>query len=192
MQKQMVTKEMTVADIISLHPQAADIMQSYGLSCFGCSVNTMESIEMGARGHGIPDQRIEEMVSEINDSISTGKTETKEEAHSEPVTPLDVTASASSKMKEILSQQGKPDWGIRVSAMPGGCAGYMYGMDFAKEASPNDKALEFNGVNVFVDSNSYGLLSGVRIDYIESLSESGFKFENPGAKASCGCGKSFH
>ena len=185
---QLVTKDMTVADIIAKYPFAADIMQSYGLSCTGCSVNTMESVEMGARGHGIPDERVEEMVREINEAIASGKRPSIPETKGS----LIVTDKAAEKMMEILKQQKKDGWSIRVIVSAGGCAGYTYGMDFAQKANEDDQALEFNGLNVFVDANSAKLLGGVTIDFVETLQESGFKFENPNAKGSCGCGKSFH
>ena len=186
---QAVTKDMTVADIIAKYPFAADIMQSYGLSCFGCAVNTLESVEMGAKGHGIPEERMEEMVEEMNSVISSGKTPVREE---KPIQPLAVTPKAAQKMKDILTQQKKEGWGIRIVVSAGGCAGYMYGMDFAQKGEENDQVIHANGVPVFIEANSTKLLSGVVIDFVETLQESGFKFENPNAKATCGCGQSFH
>jgi iron-sulfur cluster assembly accessory protein len=190
--RQVVTKDMTVSEIIEKHPVAADIMQSYGLSCFGCSVNTMESLEMGAKSHGIPDERIDDMVREINEAVLPGKEEKNLQTPERETGELVVTEKAVEKMKSILKEQNKEGWGIRILVSSGGCAGYMYGMDFARKAQSGDKTLKFDGLKVFVDQASLRLLAGVKVDYVETLQESGFKFDNPNAKASCGCGKSFN
>lgn len=186
---QKVTKDMIVSDVIGQYPLAAEIMASYGLSCTGCSANTADSIDAGARSHGMDDEAITQMVAAVNDAISSGKTalpavQTKGE--------MTVTDKAAAKMLEILAQQKKAGWGIRINVSAGGCAGYMYGMDFSQKANVDDKVIEKAGAKVFVDPNSARLLGGVTVDYVETLQESGFKFANPNAKGSCGCGQSFH
>lgn len=184
-----VSKEMIVSEVIEKWPLAADIMESFGLTCTGCSVNTMESIEAGAHGHGIQDDQIDTMVKEINEAIASGKA--PERTEPKEVEQLKVTEKAIEKMKAILKEQGKEGWGIRVLVSAGGCAGFTYGMDFAEKAQEGDDTLSLNGLNLFVNKSSASLLSGVTVDFIDTLQESGFKFDNPNAKASCGCGKSF-
>ena len=190
-----ITKDMIISDIIMKHPFAAEIMETYGLSCTGCSVNTMESIESGVKTHGLPDDRTEEIVKDINHAISSGKApEPRTEETEEPAQeqePLQVTEKAAEKMKSILASESKAGWGIRMIVSAGGCAGFTYGMDFSEKAGEGDQVLEFGGQKVFVDQQSAKLLSGVTVDYVDSLNEAGFKFDNPNAKASCGCGKSF-
>lgn len=190
---QGVTKDMIVAEVIEKYPIAADIMQSYGLSCTGCSVSTVDSIEVGAKGHGIQDERIDEMVAEINTAIASGNSGQKTEQSQEgPIKPINVTDKAVEKMKAILTEQKKEGWGIRVQASAGGCAGYTYGMDFVEKPNDDDQVQDRNGLKVFVDSQSAKLLSGMTVDFVETLQESGFKFDNPNATSSCGCGKSFN
>ena len=91
--------------------------------------------------------------------------------------------------------RGTPDYtptrGIRLAVKDGGCNGYEYDIKVADAPGPNDEVTEFGGLRVFIDPYSAPLLDGITIDYIDSLLESGFKFTNPNATDTCGCGKSF-
>jgi iron-sulfur cluster assembly protein len=80
--------------------------------------------------------------------------------------------------------------GIRVSVTDGGCSGYQYALDITNEPKPDD-VLQEGRVRVYIDRQSAPLLDGVLIDYVEGLTQSGFKFSNPNATESCGCGQSF-
>lgn len=102
-----------------------------------------------------------------------------------------LTEAASRKLSEILSQQPEPILGLRLSVQQGGCSGYSYGMAFAEAEQSGDWIGEFGGVKVFVDPQSAPVLSGVEVDYVESLQATGFTIRNPNAVRSCGCGKSF-
>ena len=104
---------------------------------------------------------------------------------------LDLTPTAVSKVKEILTQQTPQPQGLRVSVVGGGCSGFSYQMNFENESNGIDKVFDFDGLKVFVDQASLMYLRGTRIDYIETLEGSGFKFENPNVKTTCGCGSSF-
>lgn len=101
-----------------------------------------------------------------------------------------MTDAATAKLSELLAQQ-EGVLGLRLSAVPGGCSGYQYGMSFAEAAQDGDWVGEFQGVKVFVDAQSAGILDGVRVDYVETLEATGFTIKNPNAVRSCGCGKSF-
>ena len=109
----------------------------------------------------------------------------------EVIMPLELTTKAVSKVKEILSQQEPQPKGLRVSVVGGGCSGFSYQMNFENESNGIDKVFDFDGLKVFVDQASLMYLKGTRIDYIETLEGSGFKFENPNVKTTCGCGSSF-
>jgi iron-sulfur cluster assembly protein len=64
-------------------------------------------------------------------------------------------------------------------------------MSLEAEAGADDTVVEFGDVKVFVDPASAPMLEGVTVDFVDSIEGAGFKFENPNAKASCGCGNSF-
>jgi iron-sulfur cluster assembly protein len=81
--------------------------------------------------------------------------------------------------------------GIRISVKDGGCNGYEYGMDITSKANPDDLVIEQGKVTLYVDAQSAPLLEGVVIDFVDGVMDSGFKFTNPNATDTCGCGKSF-
>jgi iron-sulfur cluster assembly protein len=103
-----------------------------------------------------------------------------------------LTKKAEVKVKEILSQQPEAYAGLRIQVVGGGCSGFQYRMRF--DANHNDQAdavFDFDGLKVFVDKASLLYMDGVEVDYIELLNDAGFKFTNPNATGSCGCGSSF-
>lgn len=104
---------------------------------------------------------------------------------------LEVTPTAVAKVREILDQQDPKPLGLRVSVVGGGCSGFSYQMNFENQTNGIDKVYEFDGLKVFVDAASLMYLKGTKIDYVETLEGSGFKFENPNVKTTCGCGSSF-
>ena len=59
-----VHKDMIIAEVIEKIPKAAEIMAKHGLHCVGCSVNVFETIEMGAKGHGLTDEEIQSIIEE--------------------------------------------------------------------------------------------------------------------------------
>jgi iron-sulfur cluster assembly protein len=103
---------------------------------------------------------------------------------------LTLSENASRKLAELLQQQENVV-GLRLSAVPGGCSGYQYAMEFADAERDGDWVGEFGGVRVFVAADSQPVLKGVEVDYVESLQATGFTIHNPNAVRSCGCGKSF-
>ena len=105
---------------------------------------------------------------------------------------VSLTPLAVSKVKEILAQQNPLPTGLRVAVVGGGCSGFSYHMAFENQVNENnDNIYEFEGLKVMVDQMSEMYLDGVQIDYIESIEGSGFKFNNPNVKSTCGCGSSF-
>jgi iron-sulfur cluster assembly accessory protein len=104
---------------------------------------------------------------------------------------LELTSTAVTKVKEILGQQSPQPKGLRVAVVGGGCSGFSYQMNFENDSNGIDKVFDFEGLQVFVDQASLMYLKGTKIDYIETLEGSGFKFENPNVKTTCGCGSSF-
>jgi iron-sulfur cluster assembly accessory protein len=105
---------------------------------------------------------------------------------------LQLTPMAVTKVKEILSQQAPAPAGLRVAVVGGGCSGFSYHMAFENQINEiSDNVYEFDGLKVLVDQMSEMYLEGVSIDYLETLEGSGFKFNNPNVKSTCGCGSSF-
>ncbi|MBD2294270.1 iron-sulfur cluster assembly accessory protein [Anabaena sphaerica FACHB-251] len=81
--------------------------------------------------------------------------------------------------------------GVRISVKDGGCSGYEYGIEITSKPQPGDIVSQQGNVLVYVDAQSAPLLEGVVMDFVEGVMDSGFKFSNPNATDTCGCGKSF-
>jgi len=104
---------------------------------------------------------------------------------------ITLSEKAINKVKEFLASQEKDYAGVRFAVVGGGCSGFQYEMNLAKQRQENDQVLEFDGLQVFIDSQSLSALKGTAIDYVESIEGAGFKFKNPNATGTCGCGESF-
>ena len=102
-----------------------------------------------------------------------------------------ITTKAITKVQEMAEQQGLEDYSLRIAVAGGGCSGFNYEIDFDYDEQPGDFVLEEGGVQIFVDPMSFQYLDGTKVDYIESFKFSGFRFENPNATSTCGCGSSF-
>jgi iron-sulfur cluster assembly accessory protein len=106
--------------------------------------------------------------------------------------PLTLTPKAAEMVKITRQQEGIDEThGLRVAVRGGGCSGFEYALDFEKEARPNDLVYDQHGLTLYVDSVSARYLEGTNIDYVLGSTGAGFKFNNPQAKGSCGCGSSF-
>lgn len=107
-------------------------------------------------------------------------------------TPVGLTTSAVEKIKEALTEQKLDGHLLRIAVIGGGCSGFNYDLDLVRDAKPNDLRYELAGVPVAIDSTSVPFLDGTVIDFVETLQGAGFKFNNPKAKSTCGCGTSFN
>ncbi len=103
---------------------------------------------------------------------------------------ITLTTGAIAKVKSILEERNE-DMGLRIAVVGGGCSGFQYQMTLDKEPRVDDKILEMEGLKVYVDTRSLLYLNGTKVDYVDGLNGSGFKFDNHNAKASCGCGETF-
>jgi len=104
---------------------------------------------------------------------------------------ISLTDRALDKVKEIRNAEGLGEQGLRVRVIGGGCSGFTYDLYFEDETTDMDEVFETSGVRLYVDMMSYQYLEGTEIDYVEGLHGAGFKFVNPNAKSTCGCGSSF-
>lgn len=103
-----------------------------------------------------------------------------------------ITPQAAEKIKALMAKEGKEGFALRFGVTTGGCAGLSYEMKFQKNPYDNDLTFVQQGLTVMINQESVEFVKGVEIDYVETLKESGFKYRNPNAKSSCGCGTSFN
>ena len=104
---------------------------------------------------------------------------------------ITLTPNAAEHIRSFLTKRGKGG-GIRIGVKTSGCSGMAYTLEFVDEIQPEDQVFEQNGVKVFIDPKSMVYLDGTQVDFAKEGLQEGFKFENPNAKESCGCGESFH
>lgn len=105
---------------------------------------------------------------------------------------IEVTPVAAERIRSLLSEDGKQEsHGLRMKVIGGGCSGLQYQLSFDDVVRDVDAEIEVDGVKVIVDEKSALYLVGSRLDFVDSLQESGFKIENPNASNTCGCGQSF-
>jgi iron-sulfur cluster assembly accessory protein len=109
-----------------------------------------------------------------------------------PKLPVNLTPTAVVKVKEIMGQQNPVPAGLRIGVVGGGCSGFSYSMSFENAPGVMDKVYTFDELKVYVDATSAMYLNGCIVDFVETLEASGFKFENPNVKSTCGCGSSFN
>ncbi len=112
----------------------------------------------------------------------------------EPVeapSPVALTEKAVEMIRDAMTRENMQGYGIRVGVVGGGCSGFQYSMDFENAEKDGDMIYEQDGVKLYVDPMSSMYLQGVSIDYVVGLQGAGFKFNNPTARHTCGCGQSF-
>ena len=101
---------------------------------------------------------------------------------------INITPSATEKVKELLEQQGKTDHALRIFVRGMSCSGPAYGMALDNEPSADDAVEEFGGIKIVVDPMSAQYVEGAEVDYVESLMGRGFTVTNPTFKSEGGCG----
>lgn len=105
---------------------------------------------------------------------------------------LTITPKAVEMIKLTRQQEGiEESYGLRVAVMGGGCSGFQYALDFENEGRETDLLQQYEGLTVYIDPVSARYLDGVTIDYVLGMQGAGFKFINPRALGTCGCGSSF-
>ncbi len=105
---------------------------------------------------------------------------------------ITLTERAAEKIKQLFAQHKLPESAaLRVGVKGGGCSGFNYTLDVTDSPAEDDEVFESCGVRIVCDPKSLLYLSGTEIDFDEELLKGGFKFNNPNASRSCGCGASF-
>ena len=120
--------------------------------------------------------------------------ETTQTTESSPTTqaPLvTLTEAAVAEVKRLMDVQDLTEGGLRLGVKGGGCSGLSYTINFDEKIGEFDTVCEQDGVKVIVDVKSAIYLEGMQLDYQKDLVSGGFKFLNPNASKTCGCGESF-
>lgn len=168
-----ITKDMRVSEIVTLCPEAEGVLAEYGLHCFHCSANTLETLEEGCRGHGFGTEEIAELVDDLNGMIAA--------MPARPMT-LTVTKAAALGIREIAEKEGRSGEGLAV--IVDGQGGFC--MEFRKDAENDERAFgnpEIPNVRIFASTLTLKRIGGATID----MREGRFKLdlEEEGTGAAC-------
>jgi len=104
---------------------------------------------------------------------------------------ITLTETAIKEVKRLVNVQGITEGGLRLGVKGGGCSGLSYTINFDEKIGPHDQVYDIEGVKVIVDAKSAIYLQGTQLDYQKDLMGGSFKFVNPNANKTCGCGESF-
>ncbi len=105
---------------------------------------------------------------------------------------ITLTERAAEEVKKIMADQKMEDTLLRIGVTGGGCSGFQYQLNFDKAHDEKaDSKYQIHGVDVVIDRKSELYLDGTTLDFYDGLDQRGFKFDNPNAVKSCGCGSSF-
>ncbi|MER2559067.1 MAG: iron-sulfur cluster assembly accessory protein [Myxococcaceae bacterium] len=104
---------------------------------------------------------------------------------------LVLTEAAVAQVKEVMATQGLEGHYLTVRVVPAGCSGLGYDLNMVKDMKEGDLLWTQDGVQIVTDKLSAKYLAGSRMDWVKTDTAAGFRFENPNAKSSCGCGSSF-
>ncbi len=103
---------------------------------------------------------------------------------------ITLTPVAAERVSDFLTNRGS-GIGIRLAVQTTGCSGLGYNIEFVDSLNEDDAVFEDHGVKVIVDAKSLIYLDGTEVDFVKQGLNEGFEFNNPNAKAECGCGESF-
>lgn len=117
--------------------------------------------------------------------------ENQAETRPAPPGPFNITDRAARRIGEILASEGDNTKKLRISVSGGGCSGFQYGFDLDSANQDGDIAVERDGAVVVIDGMSLLYMMGCEVDFVEDLTGSYFRVNNPNAASSCGCGNSF-
>lgn len=183
-QENIIHSQMTIEEILTKYPhkaqKLAQELTNAGLHCVGCQAATWETLEVGMLGHGFSEASIKKLLEKLNAIL-------KEETDAETIT---LTSRAAQKYLEILDEEGKQGWGIRLTEKMAGCNGFEYVLDYSEKACEDDEVFTSQEIEIHIKKTLVKRLLGSEIDYIDGLQNSGFKVANPNVRSACGCGAS--
>jgi iron-sulfur cluster assembly accessory protein len=123
--------------------------------------------------------------------LNQDRDESQNQIAAAAVPGVNLTPKALEAVRKMSAKEGLgADQGLRIAVVGGGCSGFQYSLNFDAKKE-GDVITEFDGVTVLVDEISLPYIAGTTLDYVEGLHNAGFRFDNPRATRTCGCGSSF-
>lgn len=126
-----------------------------------------------------------------NTAPETSAPENSTQIDNSTLPDVKLTSKAVEMVRKMHTKEGLgTDKGIRISVVGGGCSGFQYQINFDQQKD-GDRVAEFDGMRVYIDDFSLPYIAGTTLDFVEGLHGAGFRFDNPRASRTCGCGSSF-
>lgn len=163
-----ITADMNIQRVIEQYPAVSDVLIDYGLHCVGCAISQYESIERGARAHGMDDQTFESMMKEINLVVSGHPDYFLNEQG------ITLSPRAVEMVKVLMKQEQGRVKGLQVKAQPAE-QGLKYFLDLASGPQQEEQIIEQDGVMIFVDEYSLRLMKPSIVDFLKTPAMEGFK-----------------
>ncbi|MGJ3249752.1 MAG: HesB/IscA family protein [Elainellaceae cyanobacterium] len=104
---------------------------------------------------------------------------------------IQLSKAAIAEVTRLKQKTANSSARFRLSVQPGGCADFHYVLKFSDEVLAGDREINCESIQIIVDTESWDYLRGLTLDYSEDLMGGGFRFYNPNANQTCGCGNSF-
>lgn len=176
MSEKKITAETNIGDLVSMYPGAARLLLDAGVHCIGCHAAHFETLGEGLRNHGKSEEEINDLLDKMNAVADEEKKKLGEMLGKSE--ELLVSPRAIEELKKKC--EGKY---VRIEVGLGGCSGFSYTLSLDENAGDSDMVIEISGVKFVVAKESWGMVAGTKLDYVEE--EEGFCFSGPSGG---GCG----
>lgn len=131
------------------------------------------------------------MTANMDTTLAAPQADTSTPSTTDTTPVLQLTPAAVAQVKEVIATQHLEGHYLTIRVVPAGCSGLGYDLNLVKELKEGDLRWTQDGIEIVTDKLSAKYLAGTRMDWVKTDTAAGFKFENPNAKSSCGCGNSF-
>lgn len=152
----IISKDMTIAEVLDKLPKSMEMLQAYGLHCIGCHVNAFETLEQGFEAHGLPKEELENLIRDLN-SISRND-------------DLNLAEDAAQKIRGIMKNN---TGGIRISVSEQ----MQYSMEFAERAGENEIVIVSRGIELYLSRDDSERLKNTTIHFVKTEQGEGFIFQ---------------
>lgn len=170
------TGDETIADILGIIPDAANVLQINGLSCTSCSISQYETLRGGVLGHGKSEIFFQNLLKEINTLVKDKNISLDKK---KPYTPPTITPLAQQKIYELQEEMDMLESGFKVEVIDESVDGLVCFLDFQYEPDTNDRVFVSSGVTLFIPQDSQKKIEHCVIDFVQNQDESGFVVLTP-------------
>jgi len=99
---------------------------------------------------------------------------------------ITLTTSAAEKIREIMERENRTEYRLRMGVQGESCCGMQYVLGFDLQNTEDDHVFSQSGINMVCDAQSFKVLDGTEIDFLEDERGTGFVFNNPNKPNGCG------